>query len=412
VLRWWPYAAAAALAAALAGCGVSVSASTSAPGHNLTIYSSLPLDGPRAPLSRQIVRGEKLALADARGRAGRYRVSYFSLDDSSPASGRWEPELAARNANLAAQDNDAIAYLGDLESGATAISLPLTNAAGLPQVSPGSPYAGFTSSTAALPGEPERFYPSGRATLVRLDPGDGVEAAAQVRALEALGVRRLYLLSDADPVHGALAELVGADARRAGIAVVGDARLASGEGAGSPEEARGAAARVGASAAQAVFYSGAAGPAAVALWQALHARSPTLDLLGSHELGVPAFTGRVGDAGRSTLIGSPYLPLALYPAAARGLAREYGRSFGEAAGPGALYGYEAMSLVLDAIARAGRHGGSRDAVRAQLLATRGRGSAIGTYSVQADGETTLSRYAIDRVRAGVPVLWRVFDTGA
>ena len=82
-------------------------------GSQLTIYSSLPLQGPSAAISQQIVNGEKLALADAGGRAGPFKIGYVSLDDANPTSGRWNPGVTATNAKTAAQDTSTIAYLGD-----------------------------------------------------------------------------------------------------------------------------------------------------------------------------------------------------------------------------------------------------------------------------------------------------------
>ena len=167
-------AAMAGLPVALAGCGgVGVSgAATTAVGSQMTIYSSLPLQGPSGAASQQIVNGEKLALADAAGRVGAFKVSYVSEDDSSPTSGKWTPGVTASNAKTAADDTTTIAYLGDYDSAATAVSLPLINAAGILQVSPASPYVGLTSSRDAGQDEPERFYPTGRRTFGRLQPGD------------------------------------------------------------------------------------------------------------------------------------------------------------------------------------------------------------------------------------------------
>ena len=82
-----------------------------------------------------------------------------------------DPGITASNAKRAAQDPSTIAYLGDFNSAATAISLPLINGAGVLQVSPSSPYVGLTSSLDAGQDEPERFYPSGRRTFARRDPG-------------------------------------------------------------------------------------------------------------------------------------------------------------------------------------------------------------------------------------------------
>src|SRR5271165_3564410 len=216
----------AALAVALAGCGgVGVSGAATAVGSQLTVYSSLPLQGPSAAVSEQIVNGEKLALAQAGGRVGPFKVSYVSQDDSSPASGQWAPGVTATNAKTAADDTTTIAYLGDYNSAATAVSLPLINAAGILQVSPASPYVGLTSSLDAGQDEPERFYPTGHRTFGRLQPGDPAQAAAQVKLMAAMGVHRVYVLSDQDPFDVPLAQIVAGDAARARIAVAGNDSL-------------------------------------------------------------------------------------------------------------------------------------------------------------------------------------------
>jgi ABC-type branched-subunit amino acid transport system substrate-binding protein len=130
-----------AVAVGVAGCGgVGVSGASSTIGNQLTIYSSLPLQGPSGPNSQQIVDGEKLALSEAGGRIGPFKISYLSMDDSNAKSGEWDPGITATNAKTAAEDTSTIAYLGDYNSGASAVSLPLINASGILQVSPSSPY--------------------------------------------------------------------------------------------------------------------------------------------------------------------------------------------------------------------------------------------------------------------------------
>ncbi|HTR72518.1 MAG TPA: hypothetical protein VMG80_02905, partial [Solirubrobacteraceae bacterium] len=186
-------AATAGLVVAASGCG-GVSGAASTLSNQLTIYSSLPLQGPSAGISRQIVDGEKLALHDVGGRVGPFTVSYASQDDSNPTSGQWDPGVTAADAKTAADDPTTIAYLGDYDSAATAISLPLINAAGILQVSPASPYVGLTSSLDAGQDEPARFYLTGKRNFARLQPGDPKQAQAQVRLLKDLGVKKLYVL--------------------------------------------------------------------------------------------------------------------------------------------------------------------------------------------------------------------------
>jgi branched-chain amino acid transport system substrate-binding protein len=399
--------AAAALCAALPGCGgVGASPAAETVGTQLTIYSGLPLQGPDGPISKQIVGGEKLALADAGGRVGRFTVSYVSLDDSNAKTGQWDPDVTSANAKAVAQDPTTIAYIGDFNSGATAISLPLINGAGILQVSPASPYVGLTSALDAGQDEPERFYPTGRRSFGRIAPGDPVQSTAQVAALRSLGVKRVYVLADQDPFDSPLAALVASDARAAGIETVGPDTVTIAPGSNF----KGEVAKILEGGAQAVFVSATATAQAAQLFRELHSAAPRLSLLASSGMLNPVFTSSLGSAEAQTTVASPLLPAHSYPASAQQVLRHYRRQFGEAAEPYALYGYEAMSAVLVAIRTAGSHGDDRQAVIDRLLSMRDRRSVLGVYSMRPSGEATFSTYAIDRIAHGRPVFWRAYST--
>jgi ABC-type branched-subunit amino acid transport system substrate-binding protein len=62
----------------------------------------------------------------------------------------------------------------------------------------------------------------------------------------------------------------------------------------------------------------------------------------------------------------------------------------------ALYGYEAMRVVLDAIAAAGSDEGDRAAVARAALQARPRGSVIGDYRVLPAGEVSTARFGAYR----------------
>jgi branched-chain amino acid transport system substrate-binding protein len=59
-----------------------------------------------------------------------------------------------------------------------------------------------------------------------------------------------------------------------------------------------------------------------------------------------------------------------------------------------------MSLVLDAIERAGASGNDRRAVIGALFATKDRQSVLGTYSIDENGDTTLTDYGLYRIDDG------------
>jgi branched-chain amino acid transport system substrate-binding protein len=398
----------AAVAAAVSGCGgVGISGASNNLGNLLTVYSSLPLQGASAGVSQQLVNGEKLALYEAGGHVGQYRVSYYSLDDANPQTGRWDPGITAADAKTAAQDTSTIAYLGDYNSAATAISLPLINAAGILQVSPASPYVGLTSSLDAGQDEPERFYPTGHRSFGRLEPADVVQAAAQVRLMGALHVKRLYVIDDQDPFQVPLAQILAGDATGSAIKVLGHDSIATTAGS----EFTGEVHKVVHSGAQAVFFSGGTSPGVVALWRQLHAADPHLLLLGPNTMLNAAFANQIGAAGESTYITTPILPPSAYPASAQHLLADYRSRFHEAPTPEALYGYEAMSVVLQAIRHAGSSGNDKQAVIDQFFHTQERDSVLGRYSIQPNGDSTLSQYGADRIAHGQLVFWRTFDAG-
>jgi branched-chain amino acid transport system substrate-binding protein len=295
------------------------------------VYVSLPLTGPIAGAGRDVLRGAQLALEGANGGA----TEVVILD----GFGADRDEQAVANARRAARDEEALAYVGDFHSSQVACTAPLLADAGLLQVAPVATHAGLHGDT-----------------LVRLAPHDGVGARAIAAWLDEHRVDDVLVVHDYGDEYG---EPVGAMCAQAvrdrGLAVrirrvwdddedpvadLGDAR--------------------------AVLYVGVAGSGAVGLWHILHGANPELWLLGSDG------------------VAQAWFARDLSPAAARRT-----RLFVAQRVPMAFYGYEAMALVLDAIAGAD---GDRAAVTRAARATRDRDSVLGRYSIDADGHTTSTAY--------------------
>ena len=191
----------------LVGCGPERGAITAGGrifGDNLTVYTSVP--DPATGLGRDMVDASKLAIAQAGGRAGEFGINFVAVDEGSPAHPD-PPIVAARAAERAIRDTQVIAVVGALRSDTAMTSLPLFNAAGVLLVSPGAGYAGFTS--AAAPGEPERWYPSGRRTFGRLIGDDREQARA---LLVAAGDGTVAIEAEAGEAAAALADAVRAEA--------------------------------------------------------------------------------------------------------------------------------------------------------------------------------------------------------
>src|SRR5215213_10417570 len=101
---------------------------------SLTVFSSLPLQGASRPQSEDVIKGIKLLLKQKNNKCGDFTIKYESLDDATAAAGKWEPGATSANARKAAQDDATIAYIGEFNSGASAISIPILNEAGILQV--------------------------------------------------------------------------------------------------------------------------------------------------------------------------------------------------------------------------------------------------------------------------------------
>lgn len=393
-----------AAALALAGCTGAGAGGDTVSGDVLRIYSSQPLRGTLAAQAQAIVRGERLALQDAGGRAGRWRVEHRALNDADPVSGIWEPGLVSANARRAAQDDKTIAYLGETDTGASAVSIPILNETGVLEVSPTDTVTGFTREAGANPGEPDKYYPTRDENFARLVPPDDVQSAALLQLLQDERAERLFVLHDQRLYGQGIARAVGRGARRKGVTVVKVEGTELEAGTDLPALA----AEVRASGADAFLYAGEPVAEVAALYDAVAAAVPRARLLGTYTQANDAFA-RALSPRLTVLATAPWLGLDTYPPAARRLARRYERRYGEPMPTVALYGYEAMAVVLDAIRRARGDGNDRAALIDEVRDTRNRASVLGTYSFDRNGDVGTKVYGAWRVRGGRTAFVRVLD---
>jgi branched-chain amino acid transport system substrate-binding protein len=360
-------------------------------GGSLTVYSSLPLQGASRPQSEDVIKGIQLALKQKGGKCGDFTIKYESLDDATAAAGKWEPGATAANARKAAQDDSTIAYIGEFNSGASAISIPITNEAGILHVSPSNTAYGLTKSgPGADEGEPDKYYqanPDVR-NYGRVVPIDNIQGAAVAQYMKDEGVSSVYILDDAEVYGKGVAANTKISAEELGITVAGEDSWD-----GKAANYRALASKIQASGADAVFTGGIIDNNAPQLYKDLNAAMPDAKLFGPDGVATVDFTKEIPDkVQKQTFLTAPTLSPEELPPAGQQFYKDYEAEYGEPQDeidPYAVYGYESMAIVCDSIAEGGD---DRAAVIEAFRNTKGRESPLGTYDIDADGDTTLSDY--------------------
>ena len=398
-----------ALALGVAACGGGDDNSSTSSGGggggrtSLTIYSSLPLQGDSRPQSTDVVNGEKLALEEAGGKVGKFTIKYVSLDDATAAAGKWDPGQTSADARKAAQDASTIAYLGEFNSGASAISIPILNEANVLQVSPSNTYVGLTRSEGADKGEPDKYYPAGKRTFGRVVPADHIQAAAQVTYQKDQGCKKTYILNDKEVYGKGIAVQVQNIAKAQGLAIAGNDGIDT-----KAANFRSLATKIKSSGADCMFFGGITQNKGVQVFKDVAAANPTMKLFGPDGVAESAFSTKLGSSvEKNTYITNPTLDPKLYPPAAQDFYKTFKQKYGKAPEPYAIYGYEAMSVALQAIKDAGDKGGDRQAVIDAFYKIKNRDSVLGKYSIDENGDTTLSDYGAYRVKGGELVFDKV-----
>jgi branched-chain amino acid transport system substrate-binding protein len=396
-----------ALAMGVAACGGDDNggggggdSSSSGGGKTVKIYSSLPLQGAQRTQTTAVVNGIKLALEQVGNKAGDLTVRYESLDDSTAQAGAWTPEATQSNARKAAQDDATAVYIGEFNSGASAVSIPILNEASVPQISPANTAVGLTSDEAgANPGEPEKYYPAQTRTYTRIVPKDTIQAAALVSLMKQEGCTKVFMTNDKEVYGAGLAKNIELSAKDQGLEIVANDAVDK-----NAPNYRSLASTAKGKGADCFVDSGITANNAVQLYKDFAAALPSAKLYGPDGVAEEGFFspkegGIPADVAARTKVSVATLPPDEYPPEGQEFFDQYAKKYGDKnPSPYAIYGYEAARLALDAIKRSGS--GSKEDIVKALFDTKDRESVLGTYSIDENGDTTLTDYGVYGIKDG------------
>ena len=356
----------AAVMSIAAGCTTG-SSSVSVNGSTLTLYASAPQGAANTQSAADVLAAEQLAFNQSGTKLGKFTLRFLKLNGAK----------ASDNARSAIEDTSSIAYLGELDPGLSADSLGITNAQDLLQVTPTDTAAALTQVTSTVPNSPNRYYESlgsyGR-TFARVVPNTSPEAKAQVQEMQAQHVSKLYVSSDGSQYGRAIAQAVRTDAPASSITI-------------APSS----------SGADAVFYGGVSEADAAKVFNSAAAGNAAVKLFGPSAIDTPTFAARLSPAARHVYISSPGLMTKDLSATAKSeFLKPFEDAYHRVPSPQAIFGYEAMSAVLSVLKKAGTSATDRAIVVQDFFAIKNRDSVLGTYSINAQGDTSLAPFVFSR----------------
>jgi branched-chain amino acid transport system substrate-binding protein len=385
---------------AIAACGSSNKSGGSSGGgsggNTIDIYSSIPLQGAVTAATDPLINGAKLALSEAGGKAGSFTVNYQSLDDSTATSAATTCDVnqSQANARKVATDAKAVYYIGEFNSGCSKVTIPILNQAGVPQVSPANTYVGLTTNDpGSAPGEPQKYYPTGKRTYLRLVPRDSIQAVAGLIAMKQAGCSRIAAANDKTAYGAGLTTQVQLHAAAHGLTLTGVTALDP----TSPNFRSYTASLKG----QGVncVYTGFNPTGEVELIKDIEGAVPNAKIYGGDGVCNASVTNPK-KGGIPTSLATDFhctvatLDLTAYPGGKTFLAAYKAKYGTPPPDPYAIYGYEAMKLGLDTIKSLGSKGNDKAAVLSALFAIKSRSSVLGTYGFDHNGDTTLTKYGL------------------
>ncbi|BDA72177.1 putative periplasmic binding protein of ABC transporter [Calothrix sp. PCC 7716] len=370
-------------------------ASGGASGNTVKIMSSFPLTGSSVGQTQTIVNSIKQALDETNSTVcdGKLKIEYESLDGATAASGKWDAAREAENANRAVSDPNVVAYIGTFNSGAAKISIPILNQANLVMVSPANTAVGLTKP-GGEPGEPEKYYPNGKRNYARVVPADDLQGSAAANWAKSLGVKRVYILDDQEVYGKGLADVFKATAKKLGIEVLGhegiDARAT---------DYRALMNKIKAVNPDMIYFGGITQNNAGQLIKDMRNVGMAQDKVkfmspdGTYEQALIDAAGKDAEGVLATFGGIPPKQLT---GAGKAWYDSYKKKFNAEPEAYAAYGYEAAKVVINGIGKVCKN--DRAAIRDAVLGTKDYQGILGTWSFDANGDTTLTTMSGNTVK--------------
>ncbi|GAC1568476.1 MAG: branched-chain amino acid ABC transporter substrate-binding protein [Vulcanimicrobiaceae bacterium] len=386
---------AALLASLVTGCASHSSSTTQGAaggGDVVKIGIDMPVSGADASTGIPTRNGAVQAIeeANAKGAPGGVKFAAYDLDDA--VQGAHDPGQGAQNTRAFVSDAAVLAIVGPFNSSVAKAEIPITNDAGLAQISPSNTSTGLTKGDDA-----KKLRTSHPETIAyfRVCTTDDKQGAAGAQFAKKIGFKKAFVIDDNETYGKGLADVFEAQFKAGGGAVVGHEHLTKGQ-----TDYKALLTKAHALAPDVVFYGGTTATGGGLLRkQMADAGLRSTPYIGGDGISDDEFLKTAGEMAN----GSYYTvaaPETSKLASAASFVAAYKKRWKSDVGPYSANAYAAAKLEIAAIEKAiaaGKKIPSRADVLANVAATKGFASPIGTFGFDENGDTTnpiLSLYKI------------------
>lgn len=374
------------------------SVETATSGNSVKIVSSLPMTGSALGQTQTIVNGIKQALDENKSTAcdGKVKIDYEVMDDATAAAGKWDPAQETENANKAVADKSVVAYIGTFNSGAAKLAIPILNRADVVMVSPANTYPGLTKPGLGEANEPDIYYPNGKRNYVRVVPADDLQGAAGANWAKSLGVKKVYILDDQELYGKGLADIFETTAKKVGLEVLGHEGIDP-----KASDYKALMTKIKALGPDLIYFGGITQNNGGQLIKDARNVGMTPDKVkfmgpdGTFEQALIDAAGKDAEGYYATFGGVPGKELT---GAGKTWYEAYKAKYNAEPEAYAAYGYEAAMVVIDAIDQVCKN--DRAAIRDAVMDTKNFKGVLGTWSFDANGDTSLATMSGNVVKNG------------
>jgi branched-chain amino acid transport system substrate-binding protein len=364
----------------------------------IRIGVDLPVSGADAAIGIPTQNGAVLAIEEA-GKTftgGTFKLEGSLLDDA--VQGVHDPAAGAQNVKTFIADSSVLAMVGPFNSNVAKAEIPLTNDAGLAQISPSNTNDGLTVGPDA---KLLRTAHPDTNSYFRVCTKDSRQGSALAQFAQKLGYKKIFVIDDNETYGKGLADTFDASFRQLGGNVLGHEHIT-----GSQQDFKALLTKVHATGPDAVFFGGNTSTGGGLLRRQMGdvGMSATPFMGGDGISDTDEFVKIAGPMMASNVYYSFAAPDADKLPSAQAFVKAYKARFHADVGPYSAPAFAATLIIIAAIEKAVKEDGGKMPTRAEVLkniaATRDFPTPIGKIGFDRNGDTTAPILTLKRLVAG------------